>query len=97
MASENDRQIREAVVKADVDAFGQLVEQSPDLLFVIDADGKIPIQYAKDVDAYGALMLALLRTNGHRQASAASADRIAKRRHRHRKGALRRMLLHPTK
>lgn len=99
MASENDRQIREAVAKGDVDAFGQFVEQSPDLLFVIDADGKIPIQYAENVDTYGDLMTVLLRPNGrHQQVSAASANRVDKRRgYKHRTKVFRRVLTQPTK
>lgn len=62
MSTEDDRMIREAAAKGDLDTFAQLAEKSPDLLFTIDDEGRIPTQYAKDVDTYVNLLFSVPRT-----------------------------------
>lgn len=48
-----------AAAAGDAITFGHLLAKAPDALFEI-RDGKIPIQHAKDADAYGALMREVL-------------------------------------
>ena len=65
MERENDGAVAaamcDAAARGDAAAFGQLVEKSPNALYTVDAEGKIPIEYATDADAYGKMVAALLR------------------------------------